>query len=632
MIYLCQALMSVSEGEGNMAQTSTMRTLTFLGLSLTLLALTGLTACQAEADLDAQLQAALEEADITALDAGPQPSPEMVKLGEALFFDKEISGNRDISCATCHHPLLNSADGLSLPVGTGGIGLGPSRVIGSGREFIPRNAPEVFNRGAAEWHSMFWDSRVTGSPETGFTSPAGDQLPPGLDSVLAVQAMFPPTSRDEMRGNDGEVDVTGQPNELAMVPDDNFRGIWDGLAGRLLSNPGYVAMFSAAYPDVPTEDLGFEHAANAIAAYEIATFTFLDAPWDRYLAGEHTALSDDAKQGALLFYGKARCSECHSGNLFTDQLHHNLCIPQLGPGKGDEAPLDFGRARESKVATEQFAFRTPPLRNVAATGPWMHNGAYTTLEGAVSHHLDPQKALKSYDIAQVVPALQRTVQQDQQILAAMTVTLDPLLADPVSLSEQEVNQLLEFLHALTSPSLAELLNVVPESVPSGLPVSDFYLVSDAPVPAQPTPTPTMEPATEDITPVATETAEGEFEAATPMPGEIEYEVQAGDWIFTIASEFDVDPQELVEFNDLISPSQLEPGLVLKIPPSTTEEPVVAPAKPSRPPQGARVHVVKPGDWIWKIAKMYDTDPQAIIRANRLTRPGVIYPGQRLVIP
>ena len=619
-----------------MEQASTMRTLTFLGLSLTLLALTGLTACRTEPDLDAQLQAALEEAGVTALDAGPQPSPEMVKLGEALFFDKEISGNRDISCATCHHPLLNSADGLSLPMGTGGIGLGPSRVIGSGRVFIPRNAPEVFNRGAEEWHTMFWDSRASGSPETGFISPAGDQLPPGLDSVLAVQAMFPPTSRDEMRGNDGEVDVMGQPNELAMVADDDFQRIWDGLTQRLRRHPEYVAMFSAAYPDVPTENLGFEHAANAIAAYEISTFTFLDAPWDRYLAGEHTALADEAKQGALLFYGKARCSECHSGNLFTDQLHHNLCIPQLGPGKGDEAPLDFGRARVSKVATEQFAFRTPPLRNVAATGPWMHNGAYTTLEGAVSHHLDPQKALKSYNVAQVVPALQRTVQQDQQILAAMTVTLDPLLADPVSLSEQEVKQLLEFLHALTSPSLAELLNVVPGSVPSGLPVSDFYLVSDAPVPAQPTPTPTLEPATVAITPVATETAESvtesELEAASPMPGETEYEVQAGDWIFTIASKFDVDPQELVAFNDLISPSQLEPGLVLKIPPSTTAEPVVVPEKPSRPPGGARVHVVKPGDWIWKIAKMYDADPQAIIRANRLTHPGVIYPGQRLVIP
>jgi cytochrome c peroxidase len=263
---------------------------TFLGFALALLTLTGLSACQQEPDLDAQLQAALDEAGITPLDAGTQPSPQMVKLGEMLFFDKELSGNRDISCATCHHPLLNTADGLSLPIGSGGTGLGPTRVIGSDGVFIPRNTPDVFNRGAREWRTMFWDGRVSGSAGTGLTSPAGDQLPPGLDSVLAVQAMFPVTSRDEMRGHAGELDVTGRPNELAAITDGDLHGTWKALMERLLNHPEYVALFSAAYPAVPVKDLGFEHAANAMAAYEIAAFTALDSAWDRYLTGEHTAL------------------------------------------------------------------------------------------------------------------------------------------------------------------------------------------------------------------------------------------------------------------------------------------------------------------------------------------------------
>ncbi len=612
------------------------RVLTFLMFSLALFAGIGLTACRGEADLDAQLQAALKESGITPLDPGPQPSPELVKLGEALFFDKELSGNRDIACATCHHPLLNTADGLFLSIGTHGIGLGPSRVLGAKRGFIPRNAPEVFNRGAAEWQTMFWDSRVAGSPETGFTSPAGDQLPHTLDNVLAVQAMFPVTSRDEMRGQLGETDVMGHPNELAVIPDEDFREIWNGLMDRLLAIPEYETLFAQAYPGVAKEYLGFEHAANAIAAYEIAAFTFLDAPWDRYLTGEQAALSDEAKQGALLFYGKAKCVECHSGVLFTDQAHHNICAPQLGPGKGDEAPLDLGRARETGEAVDRFAFRTPPLRNVAVTGPWMHDGAYTTLEGAVDHHLNPQEALRSYDVSQLSPALQKTVLADQETLETMTQGLDPLVEEPVTLSEQEFGQLLAFLYALTSPSVEELLYAIPESVPSGLPVSDFYVASEPFIFTQPSPSPTLTPTLALTTPVVTETLVSELEAATQVPGAIEYEVQAGDWVFSIAAEFGVDPEDILKLNDLTSPDQFQPGLVLHIPPptatTTTTTTSAPPAAPRRTGKGATIHIVKPGEWIWRIARMYGVDPQAIIEANRLTHPGMIYPGQKLIIP
>ncbi|MCB0238120.1 MAG: hypothetical protein KDH08_05655, partial [Anaerolineae bacterium] len=111
----------------------------------------------------------------------------------------------------------------------------------------------------------------------------------------------------------------------------------------------------------------------------IDAFTLLDSPWDRFLAGDDSALSTDAQHGALLFYGDAGCARCHSGNLLTDQEFHNAAVPQLGPGKGRQNPyIDLGRARETGNPDDRFAFRTPPLRNVALTGPWMHNGAFAT--------------------------------------------------------------------------------------------------------------------------------------------------------------------------------------------------------------------------------------------------------------
>ena len=92
--------------------------------------------------------------------------------------------------------------------------------------------------------------------------------------------------------------------------------------------------------------------------------------------------------------GEAGCSECHSGYLLTDQVAHNIGVPSLGPGKTVSTNIDFGFMLESGEEGDRYSFRTPPLHNVALTGPWMHNGAYASLEDAVRHHLDAQKARK----------------------------------------------------------------------------------------------------------------------------------------------------------------------------------------------------------------------------------------------
>ena len=186
-------------------------------------------------NLDEELRPLLARAGITQLDPGPTPAAKKVELGRLLMHDKILSGNKDISCATCHHPELATGDELSLSIGTGGSGFGPDRLLGAGRSRVSRHALEVFNRGSAEWHSMFWDGRVSGDPIHGFITPAGDLLPSGLENVLAAQAMFPVTSRDEMRGNKGDLDVNGEVNELALVEDTDFVQIWELLTKKNLS-------------------------------------------------------------------------------------------------------------------------------------------------------------------------------------------------------------------------------------------------------------------------------------------------------------------------------------------------------------------------------------------------------------
>lgn len=422
---------------------------------------------------DQQLQALLTAQNIRPFEPNPPADQALVALGRVLFFDKELSGNRDISCATCHHPTLRTGDGLPISVGTGGQGLGTERELGYGRSFIARNAPDIYNRGSAAWQTMFWDGRVANSVRGYFVTPAGSQLPDGLNSVLAAQAMFPVTSVDEMRGLPGDLDVLGRPNELALLPTDEWTAVWDGLMARLLAYPEYVDFFQAAYPDVPAAELGFEHAANAIAAFEADAFNQFQSPWYRYLQGDETALSETAKRGAILFFGEAACSQCHTGSLLTDQTYHNLAAPQIGPGKGIEAPLDYGRFQVTNRPEDKYAFRTPSLLNVAVTGPWLHNGAYATLEAVIDHHLDPADALSHYEATTNLSGdLPDMVVRDKAIQQEMLAMLDGKLALARRLGPAEIQELVAFLEVLTDTAVFDLAQVQPVTVPSGLPVQD----------------------------------------------------------------------------------------------------------------------------------------------------------------
>jgi cytochrome c peroxidase len=357
---------------------------------------------------------------------------------------------------------------------SGGSGFGSARTLGVGRQFVPRNAPSLLNQGLGFLY-MFWDGSVNEEGWQGnrFKTPAGAALPTGLNNLLAAQAMMPVTNRVEMRGNRGDVDRFGNMNELAQIDDGNFAEIWRATMTRLLSVQEYVAKFTAAYPGTPVSALGFQHAANALAAFQMHAFTKTDSPFDRYLARNDGALTEEQKRGALLFFGRALCSSCHSGPLLGGLSFSNAGVPQLGPGVGKGAPLDRGRGEElANIQFYQFAFRAPALRNVELTAPYMHNGAYRTLEEVVRHYNNVDSALVRFDASELEPALRPMYRGDAATIAAIRQSIDPRLRQPMRLTEAEQRQIVAFLKALTDPAARNLGSVVPARVPSGLPVRE----------------------------------------------------------------------------------------------------------------------------------------------------------------
>lgn len=422
------------------------------------LAVLALAACSAESknssDPDADLAALLSAANVSPLTAPAPPLPALFTLGQALMFDKILSGNRTVACATCHSPLQHTGDGLPLSVGDAGA-------------TIPRHAPDLFNRGFPQWKVMFWEGRVATAPGGGFVTPAGVSLPAGLSGVLAAQAMFPVTVREEMRGQLGD----STSNELATIPDDDFPAIWDALMQRLRAIPKYDTLFQAAY-GISVDDASFAQVTNAIAAFQTSAFTSIDTPFDAYVAGDRSAMTDQQKRGARLFFGEAKCGKCHLGPLLTDQKFHNVLVPQLGPGRGALVPLDNGRAEVSGVTGERFAFRTPPLRNVALTAPYFHDGAFATLEAAVRHYINVARSLEGYDATQLPAPLQPSVLTGASFWDQIKSTRDANVIDTLTLNDGEVSDIVAFLGALTDPAALDLSGVVPASVPSGLPVGN----------------------------------------------------------------------------------------------------------------------------------------------------------------
>jgi len=218
---------------------------------------------------------------------------------------------------------------------------------------------------------------------------------------------------------------------------------------------------------------------NKLTQDVIADFTRVewradDSPFDRAMLGGDP-LSAQASRGKDLFYGTAGCSTCHSGWLQTDHSFHAIAMPQIGPGKA--APFetharDTGRMRVTGEISDQYKFLTPSLRNVSQSGPYGHDGAYASLQAVVRHHLDPIAALNAYDPTQAVfhdiqSADDWRVVADSEELARISAANE---LTPIALGDDDLSDLVAFLHSLTDTGATAGRLGVPAKVPSGLPV------------------------------------------------------------------------------------------------------------------------------------------------------------------
>lgn len=419
----------------------------------------------------------------TSSSAGPLPSADVnfpefdaprIELGQLLFFDPILSGNKTVSCATCHHPKFNTADGLSLGIGDGGIGLGTDRKVDAANppeKRIPRNAPALFNLGASEFVSFFHDGRleVDKTRASGIRTPLGGEMESGFASLLSAQTMFPVLSAAEMAGHFSENDVSKAVRQGVLTGDG---GAWDILAKRVEAIPEYRAQFDPIIgSDKP---IYFTDISDAIAAFVDFEWRATNSPFDLHLRlGQQ--LEAQAEAGKQLFYGDAGCATCHSGLFQTDHQFHAIAMPQIGPGKAagfERHQRDEGRMRVTGNLSDAYAFRTPSLRNVAHTSPYGHSGAYGTLEEVVRHHLDPVGSLNAYlEASAVLPvkvgkndfAVMRNPEEVAKIAAANALA-------PVDLDEQEIGEIIAFLNALTDPQSLKGALGIPASVPSGLPL------------------------------------------------------------------------------------------------------------------------------------------------------------------
>lgn len=423
--------------------------------------------------------AAADELPIAVTDDLYLPTdPAEAELGQLLFWDPILSGNRNISCASCHHPLLGTSDGLSLGLGEGGAGLGTNRSVDPDNvpeQRIPRNATALFNLGAREFTVLFHDGRIEtdASRTSGLRTPLEDDMMQGFASVLSAQTMFPVLSADEMAGHYSENDVSRAVRQGRITGPD---GAWSIIAARVAAISEYQTRFESVYPEITAgSEIDFTDISNAIAAFVELEWRSDESPFDDHLRGG-PRLQGEALAGMELFYGKAGCSACHSGPFQTDHGFHAMGVPQIGPGKSERFEThakDVGRMRVTGRTTDAYKFRTPSLRNVTATAPYGHNGAYATLQSFLEGHLHPSKAITMYNRNQaVLPKLEAAI--DWQVLedSAEVAAISAAAASSprIDLTPGEITELIAFLGSLKDASALSGRLGIPKSVPSDLPI------------------------------------------------------------------------------------------------------------------------------------------------------------------
>ena len=264
------------------------------------------------ARLVAEVRRLAHQRSLTPIEGAPTVRQELVTLGQALAFDKILSGNRDIACMTCHLPGLATGDGRALFDRARGNWSGPrEKSRARGRSF-----PAIRHRssiciacerssGMDAWRS--WPM-VRSRPLRGISSPRKCRGSSNSEPCRPRRCS-PVQSRIEMRG---------PGNELAQVPDDSLTALWSRMMDRLAAIPEYRQLFAEAYLGTAVEDMSFAHASNAMAGFFNATYAFTGSPWDRFLAGDDDQLGDAALRGARAFM-TVGCTNCHEDSRVPEQ-------------------------------------------------------------------------------------------------------------------------------------------------------------------------------------------------------------------------------------------------------------------------------------------------------------------------
>ena len=304
-------------------------------------------------------------------------SPQQIDLGRLLFFDPLLSGDNTVACATCHDPALGFSDGKARSVGVAGTEL-------------QRSAPSLWN--VAFLQRLLWD---------------------GSKPSLEAQLQGPLYAPDEMGGDP----IT--------------------LLTKLRDNTVYAGLFKEAFA---SETLTLDQVYTALTAFESSLIS-LNSRYDLYAHGVHDALTQPEKEGLNVFRSfVARCAECHTPPLFTNQQ-----IAVLGVPERDGRPLDPGAQAPTGDASQRGGFRVPSLRNVALTAPYMHAGNFPSLRETAAFY---------------------TGGRGHAVPEGEDLKLHWHIWDP-QLSDSELDRLVDFLHTLTDQAF---LPETPVAVPSGLPV------------------------------------------------------------------------------------------------------------------------------------------------------------------
>ena len=348
------------------------------------------------------------------------------ELGRLLFWDPVLSGDRDVACATCHHPDFAYADGRDLSLGAGAVGLGPARVdLSDGRiPTVKRNSQTILNTafnglddrrrrrgfsGTARSVDparapMFWDSRVRS---------------------LETQALEPIKALEEMRGTAyAEADAV------------------DVVVARIRTIPEYVTLFEEAYGTGTSIDA--PRLGQAIATFE-RSLVAMDSPFDRFRAGDRDALTPQQRRGFETF-DDVGCDRCHDGPMFSD-----FDLEAEGVG-------EHPRLTEPDAGDGRFRFRTPSLRNVALTAPYMHNGTLATLDDVLRFYDDGRSRNPNVS--------ERGRGRDADGAARLSRSFRRV----DNMSEREMQDIVAFLESLTDSNFDR---TIPARVPSGLPPGGF---------------------------------------------------------------------------------------------------------------------------------------------------------------